>query len=221
MERGGVTITPHTLRVFAESLEGSLFRISTVATASLVSEDGSATITTLGGNGDGVGGGGGDGGGGGGGGGGKSGALPSAYAAQARSLMSALQDEGNWEIRRDFLSGELSPLALCSKKAGELAPPAQQRLAEDIRRKAILNSDLIYAATAVEHWISYPAVKCERCGHTGACSGMEAPGSGAQKDIRKAEVWGTAGGGDDSTRFLLRCDKCSLHWETNDRRSLL
>jgi hypothetical protein len=134
--------------------------------------------------------------------------------------MTALGDPGNAELRRDFLGGGLAPGVLCVRRVGDLAPPAQQTRAEEIRKSAVMGSDLISAASALEIWLPMPKVVCQGCRVIGGCSGRDAPGSGAQKDIRKAEVWGTSGGGDDAAKTLLKCSLCGHKWESTDVKGL-
>jgi hypothetical protein len=99
------------------------------------------------------------------------------------------------------VAGEVAPSVLAACPADELAThDAQATRAALTLLAAPANGD------AGGAWMSTDAYVCESCG----AAETQYQAVGGQRDIRKAEVWGTAG--DEGERFQVRCVTCAAVW---------
>lgn len=133
------------------------------------------------------------------------------YSAQARVLMTALGDARNGELRARIVGGELSARALATLDSSALAPAAAVRGAEAARARAANETDLTAAAEAT--WGEpHASVRCPQCTARGGVQMREGAGL-AQRDIRKAEIWG--GAAVDMSSTDLRCTICTHAWNVD------
>lgn len=124
--------------------------------------------------------------------------LSVAYKDRSRALMHALRDPRNAALRSRLFAGEADPHFLATAPAYDLAP-------ETVRAA--------HAALMAEpprgdlggNWVPV-ALRCGGCGSTDT----EYQQVSAQRDIRKAEVWGTSAG--DDAAFEVRCKVCGSSW---------
>ena len=138
-----------------------------------------------------------------------------AYFSRARTIMGHLRDPRHTVLRTRLLAGELAPSSLAAADAADLVPPEVAREAAESRARATANVDFT-AADRVARWYAIPTLVCTGCGVKGGCEGRTTAGAGEERDIRKAEIWGTSGGGAAESIFELRCMRCELFWTTTD-----
>ena len=138
------------------------------------------------------------------------------YRSQTRSLMACLAEPRNRALRLRLLTGELAPLTLAGAGEALLLPPEDYAHVQRTRDEGVRRSDLTRSAEAVEIFNPYPRLSCVGCRTVGQCSGRMAGGAGQQRDIRKAEIWGTSGGGEGECSMSFRCEACGHRWEGVD-----
>jgi hypothetical protein len=130
--------------------------------------------------------------------------------------MGHLRDPRHTALRARLLAGELAPSTLAAADAADLVPPAVAREAAESRARATANIDFT-AADKLARWYAVPTLACTGCGVKGGCEGRTKEGSGGEeRDIRKAEIWGTSGGGAAESVFELRCVRCEVCWTTTE-----
>ena len=133
------------------------------------------------------------------------------YTTQARILMTALGDARNNELRARLIGGEISARRLATLDSTALAPAVAVREAEAARARAANETDLTAAAEST--WGQpHASVLCAQCSQRGGVQMREGAGL-AQRDIRKAEIWG--GSAVDMSSTDLRCSFCSNVWNVD------
>jgi hypothetical protein len=142
------------------------------------------------------------------------GQLSDFYRTQARSLLHALAEPRNVALRRAFLCGELAPGALAVGGSETLCPPEDHAHGLRVLREERVRADLTRAAESAAIYMAHPGTACPECRARGGCEGRQKGGSsGAQKDIRKAEIWGTSAGDKEESTIALRCTLCGWKGE--------
>jgi hypothetical protein len=134
-------------------------------------------------------------------------ALPAAYADGARVLISALQDARSGALRARLLCGELAPAALAALPASALAPP-EEVAAEAAAARAVLAS---HDAASGAAWLAHESLLCPACSARGGSRYRLTRGAAEERDIRKAEVWGTSAPAEEAS-VECECD-CGHKWE--------
>jgi hypothetical protein len=133
------------------------------------------------------------------------------YTTQARVLMTALGDARNNELRARVIGGEISARRLATLDSTALAPAVAVRDAEAARARAANETDLTAAAEST--WGQpHASVLCTQCSERGGVQMREGAGL-AQRDIRKAEIWG--GSATDMSSTDLRCTFCAHGWNVD------
>ena len=121
------------------------------------------------------------------------------YRDRARALAHALRI--NHALRSSILSGDVPPAACATMSIDDLAT-AQERA----ERAALMESGPLPGGTG-EVWMSSTDRVCPGCGAADA----EYKPTSQQRDIRKAEIWGSSSDGD--ARYCFRCKQCGTEWE--------
>lgn len=125
------------------------------------------------------------------------GALSIAYKDRSRAIMHALREPRNMLLRSRVFSGDLAPYVLATCPTDDLAPPEEQAARSAL--SAPVRGDL------GGNWLQ-ASYRCDNCGS----HDTEYQPVAGQRDIRKAEVWGTGDSG--NVAFSVRCKNCGSEW---------
>jgi hypothetical protein len=134
-------------------------------------------------------------------------ALPAASGEGARLLISALQDARSGALRARLLCGELAPAALVSLPAAALAPPEEVAAAAAASRALQASHGAGGGGAA---WLPHATLVCPSCLAAGGAR-FRSRGFSEERDIRKAEVWGTSAPTAD-VMADCECDGCGHAW---------
>lgn len=124
------------------------------------------------------------------------------FRLRARNIMFHLKDVSNRKLRTRILEGDLAPIVLAEMTQEELmSDERKERIAAAKKQQMSLHDLKGDAGTPA-------AIKCP------SCSAMDSKYVYVRgnRDIRKAEIWGSGGAVDD-TLIRITCQVCGHQWD--------